>query len=406
MAVSNSLSTLDPALKQYYKGGKLTKLAYDNHPFLAMVRKEKNLFGRNTPLVSWFANSAGMSSTFASAQANRSGELTATFLLTANKYYGNAAIDMLAYESASDSDASFLKSTTDIVDGVARGVGREVARQLYRAKGGVRGQIAAGGVSGAVLTLTNPADAINFKKGMRIVQSTAAGTGSLGSGDQLVTGVNVGAGTVTLAAGTNFTAADFLFLHGDHGLGINGVAGWCPTVAPTVGGGDSFLGVDRSADSLLYGQYIDCSTTGDTVSSAIGKMDVRIMQVGGKLTHVFVNPIDYELIRQNIGSQAVYDKSTSPDVASISFSTLRFAGCAGDVAIVSDPDCPQHDAFCAQLDSWVLKSAGAIPHGVASPQGDMVRTLDAADEAEVRLASYAELGCFAPGWNGRVKLPA
>jgi hypothetical protein len=403
---SNTLSTLDPALKQFYKGGKLTKLAYDNHPFLSLVKKEKNLVGRNTPLVSWFANSAGMSSTFASAQANRSAELTATFLLTANKYYGNSAIDMLASESSADSDASFLKSTTDIVDGTARGVGREIARQLYRAKGGVRGQIATGGITGAVITLANPSDAINFKKGMRIVQSTSPGTGSLGSGDQLVVGVDVPNGKVTLAAGTGFTALDYLFLHGDHALGINGVAGWIPTVAPTVGGGDSFLNVDRSQDSLLFGSYIDCSNTGDTISSAIGKMDVQIMTVGGKLSHVFVNPKDYELIRQNIGSQAVYDKSTSPDVATLSFSTLRFAGCAGDVQIVSDPDCPQHDAFCAQLDSWVLKSSGAIPHGVAGPDGAMIRIMDTADEAEVRLASYAELGCYAPGWNGRVKLPS
>jgi hypothetical protein len=387
-----------------YRGGKLVDLAYKDHPFMALVKKEQNLKGRNTPLVPWFATTAGRSATFASAQANVTPDQTRAFLLTPKRHFGIQTFDMLAIAAASSDDASFLKQTTDSVDGVARAVGRDVARKIWRNFGGSIGRIAAGGVAGNVVTLANPGDIVNIEHGMRLRQSTTDGTsGALGAGNSTVVGINRRAGTFELAAATNFVANDYLFLDGDFGLSANGVAGWIPAVAPTVGGGDSFLGVDRSVDSRLYGQYLDAATLNLSTEEAIGQMDVQISREGGKATHVFINPIDFGDFRNQLSSQAIYDKSSSPDRASISFSTLQYQGVKGNIQIVPDADCPQRELLVTQLDSWVLKSVLDIPH-ISNANGDSWVQMASEDSAELRQAAYFELGCYAPAFNGRVQL--
>ena len=369
-----------------------------------MIKKEKNLLGRNTPLVPWFANTAGRGATFSSAQANVTPDQTKAFLLTPKKTYGIQTFDMLAMLAANSDDATFLKQTTDAVDAVARAVGRDVAFKIWRNFGGARGRIAVGGVAGAVLTLENPGDIVNFEFGMRLRQSTTDGTsGALGAGNQTIVGLNRRAGTITLSAGTNFLAQDYLFMDGDFGLGCNGVAGWIPTTAPTVGGGDSFLGVDRAADSRLYGQYLDAATLNLSTEEAIGQMDVQISREGGKVSHVFINPIDFGDFRNQLSSQAIYDKAASADRANVSFTVLKYAGVKGDISIVSDADCPQKQLLVSQLDTWVLKSVGEVPH-ISNANGDSWVQMSAEDSAELRQAAYFEVGCYAPAYNGRVQL--
>ena len=397
--MATTLAAIDAALKQYYKGGRLTKIAYDKHPLMNKIKAERNLFGRNTPLVPWFANTAGTSATFAKAQANVSAEKAGAFLMSPNKYYAIATIDMLAIAAANQDDATFLKALTDSVDGATRQIGRQMARQLYGTSSGYRGKIAAGGVSGATITLENPGDIVNFEVGFKIVQS--ADNITLGSGASSIQSVDRRAGKFTLASGTGYTAGDFLYLDGDFNLCLHGIRDWIPTTAP--GGADNFLGQNRSFDSRLYGQYLDASTTGDTIETAIGKMDMYIAREGGTMDTVFLNPINFDQFRNALGSQAIYDKAASKTVADVSFSTINFAGQGAIVECISDPDTPQNEAVCLQMDSWVYKSVGEVPH-ISNANGGQLIAMASEDSGELRLAAYSELGCYAPAWNGRVKV--
>ena len=54
------------------------------------------------------------------------------------------------------------------------------------------------------------------------------------------------------------------------------------------------------------------------------------------------------------------------------------------------------------MDTWKLYSLKPVPH-IQKPDGLMALRRATADGIEVRIASYAQLGCKAPGWNGKVK---
>jgi hypothetical protein len=400
-AAPATTTTFDAALKQLYPKNRVKFIGYEHNPLLALMPKDENFGGRNMPLVIWYGGNQGASRTFSVAQAGKTPGLYEDFLLTRKKDYGLSSIEMETILATATDEMAFLKASAAEVDNTVRTVSRNLAISMYRNYGGARGQIATGGISGGTLTLADPADIVNFEKGQTLVQSTADGTsGALGSGESLITGVNRRAGTLTAANWTNFTAGDYLFRKGDFGLSVNGLADWIPATAPT--GGDNFLGVDRSSDTRLYGQYHDGSTT--SIQEAFEDADAKVNVEGGALTHVFCNPLDFNVLRKSLGSAAYYDKARSPDMASISFSTIKLMGMNGDIQIVPDRNCPHHKAFGLDMKTWVAASLGGQPRILEGMGNKFIWDYNA-DSIEVRVGYYGNIGCHAPSMNIQIKLP-
>jgi len=402
---SNTVAALDSALKQYVAGGKLVKLAYKKHPFLALLKKSKKFPGRDIPIVPWFAGTGGQSRDFAIAKANKSAEETVQFRLTRKKDYALSSIDMEALLATEDDEGSFLKLGTDAVDNTSKQVSRNISLSLYRNHGGARGKI--GAISGTALTLLNPGDVVNFEKNMKIRHGQTDGTsGALEAEAALtITGINRYTGVLYSANWTGFDVGNFLFREGDFGAAMNGVAAWVPTTAPTPGGGDSYLGDDRSVDSRLYGQYIDAVTLGLNPIEALEYADAITVREGGSPDVALCNPIDLRIIKTMLGSQIEYDMVSSPDVTSISFKALVLpsTGSGGAIKLIGDPDCPQGEVSMLELDTWELKTLGDAPRGLEA-NGFKFITEEATDSVEIRVGMYGNLACWAPSYNCRIKI--
>jgi hypothetical protein len=396
---NNTTTTLDAALKQYYAGGKLTHYAYTNHPLFALLPKSQKFPGKNIPLVSWYASSAGRSRTFATAQARASAEKTEDFLLTRKRDYAIAYIDMEALIASEDDAGSFLKLGTDVADGLNRTLTNNLAMSLYRNHGGARGKI--GAISSGTLTLSNPGDIVNFEVGMFVRHASTDGTsGALEAEAAIeITGVDRQAGTITAAAWTGFDVGNWLFQEGDFGDAIYGLQSWIPTsVTPS----ENFLGVDRSVDSRLRGLYLNAGTAGYDHIEALEVLDAQIVREGGKPDLCLLNPLDLRVIRTQLGSQLEYDNAAAKDIASVSFKTLVMPSSgSGVIKLLGDPDCPQGESFLLQTNSWEFKSAGPAPRALES-HGFKFITSEAEDSVQLRIGYYGNLACFAPSHNGRV----
>lgn len=388
----------DAALKQMYPSRRVKHVGYEGNPLLALMPKDEDFGGRNMPIVIWYGGNMGASRTFATAQAGKTPGLYEDFLLTRVKDYGLSSIELEAILASASDEMAFLKMASAEIDNTVRTVARNLAVSMYRNHGGARGQV--GSISTTNNTLLVPADVTNFEKGQILVQSTADGTsGSLGSGESTITGVNRRSGILVAANWTNFTANDYLFRKGDFGLSNRGLASWVPAVAPV--GGDSFLGVDRSTDTRLYGQYHDGS--GQTIQEAIEDADAKVHMEGGSLSHLMFNPLDFNTLRKSLGSSVVYDKARSPDMASVSFDTIALQGMGGKIQIVPDRNCPRNTAWGVTMNSWVSASLGGAPR-VLEGLGNKFIWDATADSIEVRVGYYGNIGCFAPSYNIQIKL--
>lgn len=398
---SVTTTTLDPVLKQIYTAKRVKFVGYKNNPLLALLPKDEDFGGRNKPFPIWYGGNQGASRTFATAQAAKTAGLYQAFLLTRKKDYALSSIETEAIQASATDEMAFLKASTAEIDNTLRTVARSLAISLYRNTGGARGQIATGGIASTVFTLANPRDIVNFEVGQTLVNSTTDGTsGSLGTGDTTITAVNRRAGTITVASATNFSALDYLFRKGDFGLSINGLASWVPATTPSAA--ENYLGVDRSTDTRLYGQYHDGSA--QTIQEAIQDADMKVNVEGGSLSHMFMNPADVNRLRKSLGSQVVFDKVKSPDMAVVSFDTIALAGMSGNrIQIISDRNCPEHVCFGLTLEAWEWNSLGSAPK-ILETNGVKFQWDASADSIEIRTGYYGNLGCYAPSFNIQVLL--
>lgn len=396
------IDAAEAALKTLYPAKRVKFLGYQKNPLLALMPKNGNFVGDSMKVPIQYGGNQGASRNFSKAKANKTPGLYEAFFVTRVKDYGLSSIELEAILASESQEGAFLKLAQNEIDNTLRTVTRNLAISMYRNHGGARGQIASGGITGAVLTLANPSDIVNFEIGQVLVQSTADGSASgdtLGSGSSNITKVDRRAGKVTLASATGFSAGDFLFRDGDFGVSVSGLADWVPTATP--GGSDSFFGVNRSVDTRLYGQYLDAA--GRTQQEAIEALDVQLSVEGGNPTHYFTNPTDFGALRTSLGSAVVYDKAKSPDLATVSFSTIKLMGMQGEVMIVPDRSCPVGYGYMLDMSTWEMASLGGTPKVLEQLGNKYIWDADA-DSIEVRTGFYGNMRCDAPGFNGVVKL--
>jgi hypothetical protein len=387
----------DAALKTMYPSRRVKFIGYEGNPLLALMPKDEDFGGRNMQIVLWYGGNQGASRDFATAQANKTPGLYSDFLLTRVKDYGLSSIALEAILATQSDEMAFLKMATTEIDNTVRTVARNLAVSMYRNHGGARGQV--GSIASTAMTLKTASDVTNFEKGQVLVQSTADGTsGSLGTGQSTVIGVNRRSGILTAANWTNFTANDFLFRKGDFSVSLSGLVDWVPATAPTTG--DNFFGLDRSVDTRLYGQYHDGS--GQTLQEAFQDADAKVNVEGGALSHILVHPLEFNDLRKSLGSMAFFDKVRSPDMASVSFESIKLQGMGGPVNIIADRNCPYGTALGLTMSTWVAASLGGAPRVLEGLGNKFIWDANA-DSIEVRVGYYGNIGCFAPSYNIQIK---
>lgn len=403
-AISNFYKTLQP------EG--MESLVLPVSPFLGQIKKWTEFYGTVKQLA-WLINrGSGVSYDFATAQANAG---TPSYLrpnITRSRLYCVRQIDNEALE-ASQSNAGALRDL--LVEQ------RDLAMQelKYRASSvilgngsGAVGQISSGSnVGTATITLADITQIRNIAIGM-VLNTFTAGDAAVNAGDCTVTGVNEETGTVTLAGNWNATstgvaAGDYLVPKGDYLTVPKGVFGWCPTTLPTVGGGDSWFGVDRGGSIAMAGcRYAPTSgTAGEVLINALHLHD----RLGGKHDAIFANPMDLGNLTkeftnlQRINTNAI--GSGGKQIASVSYQAVVLNGPQGPVNVFSEPNVPRYQPLITRVSAWELWSLHEafrlLDRGMTGGQLPIYN----ADGIELRFGGYWNLVTKVPRDSMVVTLP-
>jgi len=408
-----TISEFNPMLKEYYSGPTPELLTYKRHAFMAMLKKTTDWGGRDAAYIipQWYETAQAVASDFTTALANKGNGQYTRFAMGQRKRYAFAQLDRLVMKASMKNPKAFLRAYTAEVDGAFSVFGRDAAWNLYRSETGKRGTV--GSEVGDTITLSNRADIVGFSVGMKVVFSLNSADPGVTAVDSFaaftVDAIDRGLGTLTFTgqdpnADSGVVAADHIHREGDivtagTFIGLQGLEDHIPATAP--GSGDSFQGVNRSADTdRLAGIRVDASTV--TIEEGLIDAAIRLNEASKEPTHVFMNPVRLGQLIKELSGAIQRDKVKAPGKASLGFKAIRVFTPAGELPVIGDPDCPHNVAWMLDMKTWKLASTGPYPE-LADEDTTMLRS-STADEYEVRIAGYANLGCHDHGANARIAL--
>ena len=426
MAVYASTSNQVAALKELYVDDSwvMKDLVYKRNPLLALIPKDESsagMAGKFMPVPLVYGTPQGRSATFTNAQNNQTAPYVTSFFVYRVSNYQLATITNELLEATKDSAGAFVDEAKLNIDTAFRNISNDLALDLYGLGSGNRGQYAS--ISTGVITLSDPAQIVNFEVGMALVSFSISGstyTQSTGAAIGYVIAVNRSTGVLTVsataggAAGTptNWsTSFPYLGVQGDVVFGaiasqqsflkVTGLSGWIPAASPT--SGDNFWGVDRSADvTRLAGVRYDGS--GQSIEEALIDGAALVAREGGAPDMCFMNFSSYSALEKSLGSKVQY-VSVKHDMADIAFAGITVNAPYGPITVIPDRNCPAQTAFLLQMDTWKFRSLGRAPHiltyGLEGLEGLRVGNADA---LEIRVGYYGNVTCNAPGWNCRISL--
>lgn len=403
-----NMQAANAALKELYDDQKIQNLVYRNNPFLAMIPKFTEFGGKYMPLPLVFNTSQGRSATFANAQGNQTAAEVVSFALTRAADYSIAQIDNQTMLASKTDKMAFINGAQLVIDNAIRALTNSVAAALFRSGTGTMGRI--GTITSGVITLTNPGDVVNFERNQVLQANATDGGATPRAALGYVIAVDRTAGTVTVsatgysgAAGSPaaWVAGDYLLVQGDLNAKIKGLSGWLPTTAPTTG--DNWFGVDRSDDTVrLAGVRYNGSA--QNIEEALVDGSLLVAREGGNPDVCIMSYGSYSALEKSLGAKAQYITMQGP--AEIMFPGILINGANGQIKVFPDRSCTVRTAYLLQMDTWKLYSLGDAPHIARYADGLEMLRVSNADAAEVRVVSYAQLGCNAPGWNGVIQLGA
>lgn len=408
---SFDLGAANAALKELYDDQKIANLVYKNNPFLAMVPKMEEFGGKYMPIPLIINTSQGRSGTFSSAQSNQTAATVESFALTRTQNYSIAQIDNQTMLASKTDKMAFINGATVVIDGAIRALTNSLATQIFRDGTGIIGVIKT--ITAGVIVLTNASDVVNFEVNMTL-------EGRDGLGNPLPVGyviaVNRSLGTVTVSTSMGGSAATpgtfappintlwttdcTLNVQGDWNIALKGLGAWVPQNTPTSA---AFFSVDRSTDpTRLAGVRYDGSQ--QSIEEALIDASLLVAREGGLPDVCITNYASYAALEKSLGAKAQYISFDGP--AKLYYPGILINGAAGQIKVFPDRSCPAKTAFLLQMDTWKLYSLGPAPHIAKYADGlEMLRVYNS-DAAELRVVSYAQLGCNAPGFNANVKLGA
>lgn len=408
MSAYLDLSAANPFLKEWYDGQKVQNLAYDENPFLAVVPKDEDTGGKYYPVPIQYEVSQGRSSTFATGQANQAALAAAEFMVTRKKDYSFATVDNETLECAASDKGTFMRTATAAIDSAIQAATISVSSALFRSGTGTIGKIATGGITSGVITLTNPADVVQFGVNQTL-QANATDGGTPRAALGYVIARSIRNGTITVASSglggsaaspTSWAAGDFLLVQGDNNLKISGLPAWLPMTDPT--SSDNFYGVNRSADYRLFGINYDGS--GQPIEEALIDHALLMGREGVSPSHFVTNFGSMAALVKALGTRKVYVDLKGP--AQIGFRAVEVDGPNGPIKAFADRSCQAAQGFMLKMNTWKLISIGPVPKILRYEDRVEMLRVYSADAAEARIAYYANLISTAVGKNGQTTLSA
>lgn len=400
---SLDLTSFSAALKTKYDQKYIQRICYKDNPFLALAPKDTKFDGQNRVIALRYgtpqSRSASGSVVFGSNLAKPGAY--GKFTITRVSDYAVASITGETIKASENNSGALMRAVSEEIDGALHSLQRSLAIAMYRNSGGAIGQV--GSVSGTVLTLSQVTDVTNFEVGMTLQASADDGTtGSLRAGTATLVGIDRINGLLTASANwssiTGLSNNDYLFVQGDFGIKMSGLASWLPT---SVASNDSFFGLNRSADvTRLAG--VQYNGSGGPIEETLIDAVSLVSREGGTIDYVFMNNLDRASLIKSLGSKVMYNRVES-NVAGISFKVVEIEGDKGTIKVIADQNCPRGTAYGLQLDTWTLNSLGEAPQILDLDGNKMLREVSA-DAYTIRMGYYGQLSCDAPGYNVRITL--
>jgi hypothetical protein len=406
VAMANpAFNDLSAMFKELYPDGEVESAALHECSLAKRITKKADFFGDELHWPLPYAPGAGRSHDFATALANVGPPKAKRWTLTHKSDYSVWTIDDRAIAASENNRGAFVAEQKIYADMHLANMGRSYSVGLYGRVGGAIGQIATGGIAGAVATLKYPHDVRNFYESQKIDVSAANdSTAAARAGSPLtVQSVDYDAGTVTFTAGIVATVAaavagDYLIPDGDAAIAMSGLQEWIPL--STAGLGTAFNGVTRSAEpQRLAGWRVD-NPNGDPAENLITLGQKVSIGGPGPNQLVVVNPIHYGSLVKSLSSKIVYQRQGKKSEEMVVGATGVYVGLSSGVAeIFTDADCPGGLGWLLDMDTWVFHSLKEVPHIVMT---DGLKALRGAnyDGVEVRARWWGDLLCTMPFRNG------
>lgn len=397
MSVTNYTSANVAALyKILYPQGHVPDETYVDFPFLAMIARNEKFFGKSMWQALKYGNGNKRSSTFSDAQSNTSGTLNVGFTLLRKADYAVAQLDHESMEASENDEGALVDLFKQEVDAAFKASVISEAQSLAGDGTGTVGVV--GSVSGGVITLSDINQIVNFEVDQQI-NAAADASSAIRSGTGTITAINRKLGTITYSGTiTSIAAGDLLSLKGDWKVKPSGFEAWIPRVDPT--SGDSFFGVDRSADVMrLAGVRDDYSAKPIEEALVLAATDMNLQ--GAAVDFSFMNYAKHAELENALGSKVQYVDMVSP--IGIPYRGIKIATGKKPITVLADLTIPTDRTFMVQMNTWKLHSLKKSIRLLEKGGGEMLR-LSNADASEVRIGGYKQFGCDAPGYNGNFKV--
>lgn len=408
-------------LKRLFDDKTINDLGAKDRPFLTMVKKSTNYVGDGYKVVPLLVGRPHRNApSFSTAQGKTSTGTYRRFLLERKNLYGLVEISGETIEAAASKGPGAFADMLELETRMGFESHQDtIAKACYGSGNGVLAQVNAEPSETAStfnIVLKNWLDVYKFEVGMEIEIWTAAVAGtrrnSDGSDDEwTVSAITIDratpSATITLtgtydSSGT-IAADNYIFENGFHQTAAGdsvfaGLQGFLPTSA--VGGSDSFLGLNRSLDEELLAGLRYTQSAGESYTELFNNVAMLLRIRKAKPSHVFVNPIVFSKIANELESKGIINKQVAK-VGQIGFEGLEIITGAGTIKIVADPFCPSAYGYMLQLDTWTLESLGNHSRFVETGDhmGKTGITVHNDDAVEIRLVGRMALVTNAPAWN-------
>lgn len=397
------VSALTAVLKQKYSSKKVKTITYKSNPFWAMCPKSTDFGGINKVIALRDGTPQGRSALFSSAQTYVTPSNYQRFVITRQKDYALAVISGEAIRASKGNENALVQGMEQEIDGALITAKRSLAVSAWHNGGGARGQISTGSsVSSTTITLSNLADVTNFEVGMTLQSATTDGTtGSVNPGYVTLVGLDRDLGTLTTSVAWNsgipsVATSNYIFQHGDFGAMFSGIPAWVPVTAPS---STAFFGLDRTVDVTRLAGVRVSSTAGAPIEETLVELAARITAEGGTPDTAFLNPRDYSNLIKALGSKVEYETVPSFDMPQIGFKAAVVMGPGGPIKVVHEINAPRGYCWMMTMDTWEFNSLGEAP-GILEEDGQMILRRYNDDSYEIRIGTYGQFSCSAPGFNG------
>lgn len=411
-AGQQNISNFSSMLKEWYTDEKVMLFTLAKAPLFGQIKK-KSVGGPYVVVPIQYAGTAGGSSSFDVAQANKGRTSSTKFNVPMAANYAMAAIDRQLILASQKDKGAFLPAAQNSINDALLQMQKSFCINLYGDGSGSRGQISTLTSGNTVITFVNRTSAINFQKG-DIIQLAATRTGGsvrTGTpGTATVTAVDRVAGTITVSADitttiTSAAAGDFVYRQGDYDACLKGLAAYVPIVTPT---NTLFLGCDRSVDPVALGGC-RINGTGQLRYEAMIDALSEINMIGdGQPDKAFTSPIDFRELTKELEAQSMRVRYVETKVpvrrgshATVGYTGISVEGPTGTVELYQDRFCPPNTCYLLQMEDWTLGHYGSDPIEFIGRDSDEKMLLEpAADGYEIRVASYSNLYTRAPSHSG------